>query len=97
MPGSFRPDVTLPALWTDSPNWLTHLLDNPPRLLEPAVRRHARAAIGATPSLDLDRIFSMLTASKPRTRLTAAELLLDACLLPLVRQATIPGASADQV
>ena len=25
MPGSFRPDVTLPALWTDRPDWLTHL------------------------------------------------------------------------
>jgi phytanoyl-CoA hydroxylase len=25
MPGSFRPDVTLPALWTDGPHWLTHL------------------------------------------------------------------------
>jgi len=25
MPGSFQPDVTLPALWTDRPNWLNHL------------------------------------------------------------------------
>ncbi|HEY7577711.1 MAG TPA: phytanoyl-CoA dioxygenase family protein, partial [Acetobacteraceae bacterium] len=25
MPGSFRPDVTLPALWTDRPDWLTRL------------------------------------------------------------------------
>ncbi|MEJ0018029.1 MAG: phytanoyl-CoA dioxygenase family protein [Acetobacteraceae bacterium] len=25
MPGSFKPEVTLPALWTDRPEWLTHL------------------------------------------------------------------------
>jgi phytanoyl-CoA hydroxylase len=27
MPGAFRFDTTLPALWTDRPNWLTHLRD----------------------------------------------------------------------
>jgi phytanoyl-CoA hydroxylase len=26
MPGAFRPDVTLPALWTDRPDWQNHLL-----------------------------------------------------------------------
>ncbi len=25
MPGAFRSDIELPALWTDRPNWLTHL------------------------------------------------------------------------
>jgi ectoine hydroxylase-related dioxygenase (phytanoyl-CoA dioxygenase family) len=26
MPGAFKPDVTLPALWTDRPDWTNHLL-----------------------------------------------------------------------
>jgi hypothetical protein len=26
MPGAFRPDLTLPALWTDRPEWTNHLL-----------------------------------------------------------------------
>jgi hypothetical protein len=25
MPGSFQPDVTLPGLWTDQPDWLNRL------------------------------------------------------------------------
>ena len=25
MPGAFNPDVTLPALWTDKPDWINHL------------------------------------------------------------------------
>jgi hypothetical protein len=25
MPGAFQPDVTLPGLWTDQPDWLNRL------------------------------------------------------------------------
>ncbi|HUB15522.1 MAG TPA: phytanoyl-CoA dioxygenase family protein [Acetobacteraceae bacterium] len=42
MPGAFKPDVTLPALWTDRPNWMTHL--------------RALAATGFITQLDADNL-----------------------------------------
>jgi D-alanyl-D-alanine carboxypeptidase len=58
-------------------NWLHALLENMPRLLEPAVRRQAQAVIAANPALDLEKVFALLSAPKPKTRVLGAELLID--------------------
>ncbi|MCS6774907.1 MAG: D-alanyl-D-alanine carboxypeptidase family protein [Chloroherpetonaceae bacterium] len=80
------------------PEWLDTLLETSTRLLEPAVRRRARALISANPKLDLEKVLQMLGSARPRNRLVAAELLLDVAprraeeaLVALIEEEKTPG------
>jgi hypothetical protein len=59
----------------DGPSWLDTILESPNRLLEPAVRRHARGLIEANPGRCIERVLSLLNAPSPKQRSVAAELL----------------------
>ncbi len=57
-------------------SWLNHVGDNPNRLLEPAVKRHAQAVLSAQKRPELDKLTELLASPQAKIRLVAAELLL---------------------
>ena len=58
-----------------APEWLNHTLETPTRLLEPAIRHHARAVLDAQPQVDASALLALLDAPQAKLRLAAAELL----------------------
>ncbi len=54
--------------------WLESVLETP-RLLEPAVRRQARAVLDADPRACREKVLTLLAAPSPKVRLAAADLV----------------------
>ncbi|HLV81045.1 MAG TPA: D-alanyl-D-alanine carboxypeptidase family protein, partial [Chthonomonadaceae bacterium] len=79
-------EIKLPAYTFSMPcmprrpagGWLSKLLETPPRLLEPAVRRQAAAILDATPQLCNDRLMSLLSSNTLKVRLAACQLVAGA-------------------
>jgi hypothetical protein len=59
----------------DGSVWLDAILETPNRLLEPAIRRHARGLIEANPEKYSGKILPLLSANSHKQRLVAADLL----------------------
>ena len=74
--------------------WLHTILDNAPRLLEPFVRRQARALLEADPLVCDDRVRALLTSNNPKLRVVGAELL--APHAPLRAEETLLGMVEDE-
>jgi hypothetical protein len=54
--------------------WLESVLETP-RLLEPAVRRQARAVLDANPRACREKVLALLSAANPKMRVVGADLL----------------------
>lgn len=78
VPQAARPSFSFqaPALTRhEGRPWLHSILDNAPRLLEPFVRRQARALLDADPLACDERVRALLSSNNPKLRVVGAELL----------------------
>ncbi len=75
-------------------NWLSHILDNPNRLLEPAVRRHAQAVIASQKRPELGKLTELLSSSQAKIRFAASEILLP--FLPRRAEETLLAIAQDE-